>query len=333
MKIPVSFQTAYSTVESELDLLKQYVEPRLQTIAKNVGGTYSGRIKTIESVLIKIEKELTENVNYEFPLKRINDLFGCRLIVPNTRLISETEDAISDQFEIIERRVRVLKPEEFAYNDINLTCKIKQTDALLNRSSFTSYLFEIQIKTLLQEAWGIAGHGILYKAKKKAWGIARITSQLRALLEMADSVLANFEQVAEAFHSDQEYQSYQVPNKIVSLLEANWSSENLPANTYRLAQTIQKYFIAIGDGNVETLETLLANEKYKGYIQARSLFPTQAIFIILFEEHGIAFVNNMTKKGKRVLIGEEMEDVCPLLKQIPADKRVRFEAPNFTLTS
>jgi uncharacterized DUF497 family protein len=56
MKIPPSFDSAYKRLRPVLESLEEFVKPRIQEIVAKHNAAYSGRIKTAESILIKVEK-------------------------------------------------------------------------------------------------------------------------------------------------------------------------------------------------------------------------------------------------------------------------------------
>jgi ppGpp synthetase/RelA/SpoT-type nucleotidyltranferase len=316
MKIPKSFESTYSRVYPILERLEEFVKPRIQEIAAKHNAAYSGRIKTAESILIKVEKG-----DYELLFHEMDDLFACTLTVPNSLIINDVLTEIKAEFEVLKHRQRELKPEEFAYNDLNLSVKVKP-DFAIRDELFLDLIFEVQIKTMLQQAWAQAGHAVIYKAKRKTWGLTRIASQLRALLEMADSVLANLEGTANTLQETREYAQFEQINQIVDVLENNWDEEKLPANLYRAGQTVDDY-LRIARADINQLSRLVRSDNYLRYVKARTLTPTQAIFIILFQEKSDDFLSHLRRR--RILLTDEMLDLCPDLEQISRENRVNLE--------
>jgi len=315
MKISPSFKQAYLDNLPILERLEAVVKPRVEQIARRHDGTYSGRIKEPESILIKAEKE-----GYEYPFRQMDDLFACTITVPNSHVIGAARKDVEAAFQLVEVRQRDLKPEEFAYNDLNLSLKIIP-EFWNHGEAYLDLAFELQIKTLLQQAWTQAGHEVVYKARKKTWGLTRIASQLRALLEMADSVLANLDGAANALQGTIEYPQYSKMNELVRVLEDTWYEQRLPVNLYRAAQVVNTY-LDLAELTFGDLEDLLHREEYRPYIEARSLTPTQAIFIILFQEKWGDMKPRLRKR--KVIITSEMLDLCPDLCKIPRDHCVSF---------
>ncbi len=319
MKIPQSFILAYDQVYPTLKRLEAFVEPRMQQIATKNNGVYSARIKESESILVKAEKGGYRNL-----FEEMDDLFACTITVPNSLMIKNILEEIQATFKVIEQRQRPLKPTEFAYNDLNLSLQVIPYSRN-KKKAFWDLVFELQIKTLLQQAWSQAGHDIIYKAKRKTWGLERIASQLRALLEMADSILANLEDAANTLQENIKYTKFDKLNQITDIMAETWNEEDLPANLYRAAQVTESY-LGLTKLNVSDLTALLKNEKYSGYIEARTLTPTQTVFIILFEEEFGDILPRLKKRAN--LITDEMLDLCPKLHRIPSNNRVNLYQQN-----
>ena len=389
MKIPPSFRQAYIGIRPVLERLEAVVKPRTEEIALRYNGTYSGRIKKPENILIKAEKE-----GHEYPFRQMDDLFACTITVPNSQVIEDVRRDVEATFKLVEVRQRAVKPEVFAYNDLNLSLKV--IPEFWNRGeAYLDLVFELQIKTLLQQAWSQAGHDVIYKARKKTWGLTRITSQLRALLEMADSLLANLDSAANILQGTIEYPKYSKRNQIIDILENTWDDPRLPGNLDRAALVIEEYlrlagltsdeFLFSAELNLQSdleegclsndfrlefqnhnislsndvtimpkeegsrwwindiemertyivkrvgeilnvysddLVELLCREDYRQYVEARSLTPTQAVFIILFQEKWGDMKPRLRKR--KVLITSEMLDLCPSLAKIPQDCRMVF---------
>jgi len=315
MKIPPSLDQAYMDVRPVLERLEAAVKPRAEEIAKRYNGVYTGRIKEPESILVKAEKE-----GYKHPFLQMDDLFACTITVPNSQAIEDVRRDVEAIFQLVEVRQRAGEPEKFAYNDLNLS--LKAIPEFSNRGeAYLDLVFELQIKTLLQQAWSQASHDVIYKAGKKTWGLTRITSQLRALLEMADSLLANLDSAANILQGTIEYPKYSKRNRIVDILENTWDDPRLPGNLDRAALVIETYLRLAGLASDDLVE-LLRREEYCQYVKARSLTPTQAVFIILFQEKWGDMKPRLKKR--KVLVTSEMLDLCPGLAKIPRDCRMTF---------
>jgi ppGpp synthetase/RelA/SpoT-type nucleotidyltranferase len=316
MKIPKSFLNVYEPFSQELKALGEYVKPRLSKIASQSKGTFDERIKTPESLIIKAEQAGAKKPFLEF-----DDLYACSIVVPSTVLVGRVLEEVAGEFEIVENRRKLLPPEKFAYDDVNLTLRIKKEENLKNK--FAQIKFELQIKTLLQQAWGSANHDLIYKGKKKSWGLVRVSSQIRALLEMADAVLTKLEQSAENLQRNQLYEEYELRNQIVDLLAANWANDRLPEGVFRLAEVIESY-LKLTETGLEELKQRLGEGSGRLYVQTGSLTPSQAIFIVLFLKDEKKALAALEESKLPIYVSQEMLEICPAVATIPDTSRIEF---------
>ena len=95
-----------------------------------------------------------------------------------------------------------------------------------------------RIQTFLQHAWTIATHDLVYKGAERSWGRARIASQVKAMLEQAETAIgaAAVEDVVAMV--DRPYRQYREVRKVVVELEERWSNESLPEDRTTLATNV-----------------------------------------------------------------------------------------------
>ena len=107
---------------------------------------------------------------------------------------------------------------------------------------------------------------------------------------------------------------YQNRNKIIELLKDIWSAEKLPVDLRRASIIIEEY-LRLAEAKVEDLSNWLKGDKYNKIVGAVSITPCQIILIILFLEKA-AFLKKVRRVNRRLLITDEMIDICPELKNI-----------------
>jgi len=185
-KIRDVYEGCSETVKS---ILKQtFSEKRIKV------ATIEARAKAIDSFA---EKAVTPNEEdpsspkYADPLTEITDLSGVRVITffPNT--ITEVEEVIREQFEVIERINKtdiLIKNEKLGYQSVHFLVQLKHNRGILPEYSRFSYLkTEIQVRTILQHAWAEIEHDIQYKSEETIPAqIKRRFIALAGLIEIAD---------------------------------------------------------------------------------------------------------------------------------------------------
>ena len=99
-------------------------------------------------------------------------------------------------------------------------------------------VFEIQIKTVLQHAWSVATHALIYKTNTISWPTERIAFQVKAMLEHAEIAISEANRLADAHAVAKRNNRTEEILQLIDLLKQIWSSDRLPTDVKRLAETI-----------------------------------------------------------------------------------------------
>ena len=317
MIVPRAIEAFHDRIAESLHLLKYNIDQTLKNIADRLGIRYvEARIKPQESLMAKIEKEGCKN-----PTDEIEDLVACRLIVKSNSDIEGIIENIREVFNIERGIFRSYRPNEFIYDDIQLILSFKDNPFISNKD-ILGKKFELQIRTGLQDALAEALREETYKTDVITWQKERTASELRANLELVDLVLSNFSKIA-SIQEEKAYKPYQQRNEIVKLLRDVWSPEKLPEDLRRASIIIEEY-LKLAGASVEELSSLLSLNKHSHTVNAVSITPCQIILIVLFLEKA-AFLRNVRKENRCLLITREMIDMCPKLEQIDQSCRVSID--------
>lgn len=318
MIIPKSIEAFYGKIGNSLNILKYNIDQTLGNIAEALDIIYvKARIKPKESLIAKVEKE-----GYKNPADEVEDLVACRLIVKSNSDIAGILEKIKEIFNIERQNFRTYRsPREFIYDDIQLILSFKDSPFLSNKE-ILGKKFELQIRTGLENVLAEVVRKETYKTDILTWQKERTASELRANLELVDLILSDFLTVA-AIQEEKDYEPYQRRNKIIKLLKDVWSTEKLPEDLRRASIIIENY-LKLAEAKVEDLSNWLNLSKYTNIVMAVSITPCQIILIILFLEKG-AFIKNVRKENRCLLITDEMIDICPELKKIDSSCRVNID--------
>jgi len=162
---------------------------RIRTILSRseINATVKFRVKTFDSYfnkLLKIENSERKKV-------KINDLFGMRLICPFLEDINMVERLISEHFNVLEIERKGIKHSfrEFGYDSIHLLIDLenpKKTKLMPNCRN----VCEIQLRSILQEAWAEVEHELIYKANVSLFNepVKRKLASLNAILTLSDVI-------------------------------------------------------------------------------------------------------------------------------------------------
>jgi len=141
------------------------------------------RVKTLDSVLEKVERK-----QYLRPLQEMTDLAGVRVVCLYLEDLSRLEEIISQNFLVLEETDKGHEEEDrFGYSSFHYLVKLGRTVSGARYEDIRDLVCEIQIRTILQNAWAEVAHHLLYKKESEIpKPLRRRIHSLSALLENAD---------------------------------------------------------------------------------------------------------------------------------------------------
>lgn len=280
MKISRHFREFYDEMEPRYRSLEPIVSEIVKSLIKP-RWHYECRIKQRESFALKIE-----TARYKHP-DQVDDILAGTIVVENSKAIELARNKVSDHFKVIDSRpqnpkVTHQRPETFEFDDLRLYLALPEDNP--HYYSFRGLVFELQIKTFLQHAWGIATHDLTYKGDAVDWSLLRIAFQVKAMLEHAEASIEAAGQMAAASCLSKSNCSVDTRNSCVDLIKAYWDDEQLPFDVKRLASNILTA-LKVFDKCIDELDTLLAHESHKtaGNL-ALNLSPYLATVQVLLNE-------------------------------------------------
>lgn len=235
MKINIGIRNLYQ----ELYELNKRLEVRVKEAfegKKRKQWFFLYRIKEEESFALKLETGRVVKPN------AMEDFFACTLVVENRGSISEALRVVEEICDIVNRRPADdhkthKSPDEFCFDDLRLYAKLKGNDQLPS-TPLDEIVFEIQIKTFLQHAWGIATHDLVYKGDNVNWGRARVAYQIKAMLEHAEISVERVDAIAESSLLAVTDEKIRKLKAVIDWLKNTWEEEWLPKDMVRLAENI-----------------------------------------------------------------------------------------------
>jgi len=145
----------------------------------------NGRIKSFASYYSKYLRFYKQG--HTTPL--ITDLLGLRIICPFIQDIKAIEKLIYKNFDVMENEKKGhYTYNEFGYESTHLLINIPKE--LLDKHGFPgTYIAEIQIRTILQDAWAEVEHELVYKAEfNPVDSVKRKLAAVNASLSLADII-------------------------------------------------------------------------------------------------------------------------------------------------
>ncbi|MDR0568038.1 MAG: tetratricopeptide repeat protein [Spirochaetaceae bacterium] len=182
-------------------LYEQYLSVRL-LIAKDIEAaieealrslpsrpTVKGRVKEFKSYYKKYLKVLKNTPDVTPPY--VKDVIGLRVVCPFFGDLTVVQDLLKERFEVTEVELKGSNYsfKEFGYESIHFLIKIP-SEIIKNRGCCGLDGAEIQIRTILQDAWAEVEHALIYKAEFSSLDVLqkRKLAAVNASLVLADTI-------------------------------------------------------------------------------------------------------------------------------------------------
>jgi putative GTP pyrophosphokinase len=176
------------------------LEVRVEEAVSGLGSrpTVKGRTKEFASFFKKYIRLLKDSDGPTAgsaaagkPEPVITDIIGIRVICPFLENLTAVEQVLKEKFEVVEveRKGSNYSFKEFGYESTHLLVKIP-ADIVEKRGRSGSELAEIQIRTILQDAWAEVEHELVYKAEFTPFDepMKRKLAAVNASLSLADII-------------------------------------------------------------------------------------------------------------------------------------------------
>lgn len=175
-------KSAYDELSPHLHRMTELVSVLLeQEIRKRAIKIHSlrSRVKEFSSFYNKIKIK-----NYKDPFSRCQDLAGCRVICLFKDQIEPLLAIIRDNFIVVGETKRKHNADQFRYAAHHVVISLKKDHP--QHTSLKGVVCEIQVRTILQDAWAEIEHYVNYKHIGVDEDLLRKVNALSALFEIAD---------------------------------------------------------------------------------------------------------------------------------------------------
>lgn len=152
------------------------------------------RVKDREECIAKFKRKYLSDCEKEgkpFEIRPyITDLVGLRVVCLYESDIEHVRQILSEEFSVLDEtdKSRVLESQDnaFGYKGVHLDLRISSSrKSLPEYRRFQDLQFEVQIRSVVQDAWSVLDHKIKYK-KEIPKTLKRRINRLAALFELAD---------------------------------------------------------------------------------------------------------------------------------------------------
>lgn len=166
-----------------------------------VTSRLKGRNESVRKFSRKYQSEL-EKGKKSYEIKAyITDLIGVRIICPYEKNIQEVGDILRNNLCLIDStdKSQLIEQTEntFGYKGLHLDLKLDEArGGMPEYNRYKDIVFEVQIRTIIQDAWSVLDHKIKYK-KSIPHGLKRRINSLAALFETADREFYSIQEETE----------------------------------------------------------------------------------------------------------------------------------------
>jgi len=299
-----------SNPESELPLSKEAIRKNyesgdyarkltLRDIENRLRDTFSvlvsnptikTRIKQFRSYYNKFIRQLNEGAVQP----HITDLIGIRIVCPFIEDLHLVENLIKEHFEVteVERKEHTTTFKEFGYEAIHLLIRIP-ADIARVRGDTGCDVAEIQIRTLLQDAWAEVEHEIFYKAEFNPIDtpMKRKLAAVNASLTLADSVFQEIRDYQKRLNGQLGRRRESFYKKIEESIDSPFFSDE-PVQEISQPETITVDLgsLSIDDLLLEALKAHNGNrfaDAIAVYSRILELKPSEAICSLIYKHRGM----------------------------------------------
>lgn len=160
------------------------------------------RVKKFKSYYNKLLDRYQKYENTD-KIPEITDIFGFRIVCPFLEELDRVEIALKSSFVIteVERKGDDHSFKEFGYQSIHLLIEIPQ-ELLDKYTDIGIKVIEIQIRTILQDAWSEVEHELVYKADFNPYDkfLRRKLAALNANLTLSDIIFQEIRDYQRKLH-------------------------------------------------------------------------------------------------------------------------------------
>ena len=213
----------YQKLAKKYDKILYILTKKVELILASAGcnAQVKGRIKSFDAFYRKL-LERCQNQVIEKPFETITDIIGMRIVVPFLEDLESVEELMENHFEIIEteHKSRELTIREFGYDSIHLQILLSD-DVMAKSRAHERMKVEVQLRTILQDAWAEVEHELIYKTSidKVEDTIRRKMIAVNATLSLGDTIFQEIRDYQRKRYKDIQERHKKLMDKVSTIPE------------------------------------------------------------------------------------------------------------------
>ncbi|MCJ2097484.1 hypothetical protein [Methylobacterium sp. E-046] len=323
MKINRTVRDIYAAAEEKYKRLSDEANVKLKPPVEERGWFFKSRVKALESFALKLETGRVDKPSEP------EDFYACTIVVPTQLHVEQAEELVRSLYHVKTRRPERdgsthKEASSFVFDDLRLYVLRGEGSSAINLD-LEDLKFEIQIKTILQFAWGAATHDLIYKTDSVSWPKERIAYQVKAMLEHAELAISEASTLSRSSAVAKQDSRTADILKIIEQVERFWAADALPADRKRLAENIRAA-LSIAKIKAEDLFALLEGEQRRFGLVPRELSPYAFVVQALANTPSVDLEKKLRGSGRgKLLIHSGME--LPAWMRSPHSRLIDLDAP------
>ncbi len=290
-------QSAYTHYYSTFKKLLENIEVNLKdSIHLSSTPAYKSRIKSFKSYYRKLLRVKPISFGIQ-DLPVLTDLIGIRIICPFLEDIQLVEKQLVEKFTIleIERKGSDRTFSEFGYESTHILIEVP-TEFKKSLNLPDGLICEIQVRTILQDAWAEVEHELVYKSEFSPFDLPlkRKLASMNASLSLADIVFQEIRDYQNKLNSELDYRRSNFYDKAEVLSRKNLeyappteSQEKIQAPSPYVKGTIDDLILtAIQAHNAGRVKDAI--QIYSQIIDAGEK-PNDIILSVVLKHRGLAY--------------------------------------------
>ena len=237
-KLNITYKERKNDLEETIKALSGIIQ---ETLSENkINYTIKYRVKKFQSLYEKILRNAAKN---ETGIIKITDILGLRIICPFLQDIDEVSKILQTIFIVEEVDVKGSDYpfHRFGYESVHFLIRIPDKCIKGNLSKIkNSNICEVQVRTILQEAWAEVEHEIIYKSDFSPLDepLKRKLAALNANLTLSDITFQEIRDYQKEFHKALKQRRKKFHEKILQDNNSSKDVDNKDLETYETYETV-----------------------------------------------------------------------------------------------
>lgn len=329
-----ALKCVYEERKSNYARLLSQLESRLSAALEkdSLAPIIKGRVKSFDSWYAKRIRLLRKARAEGLGAIPITDIVALRVVCPFLGDLTLAETSINTFFKVmdVERKGSERSFREFGYESIHLLVELPE-DLQESARGLESPVFEVQLRTILQEAWAEVEHELVYKAEFTPFDepMKRKLAALNANLSLSDIIFQEILDYQRRLTSQLEKRRSSFYGKIEDAMDKPLDPEGLGGESEDGdSSRADRRALGFDRSRVSSMDDLLLaaltahnREDYVGasriYSEILTQRPDRDIAAIVYKHRGMAYFSQSLYK-------EAIEDFGSSIELAPSDHKSAY---------